>query len=274
MRQISLVVLAISLLGNPVFSDNPFLRKNTSSDSSLGVTTLKTNSNNPFLRGNLSTITSQDLDSIQDAKVIMILLDASASMAEPSSTGESRIFAAKRVLKKVLSEVDSTAMIGLRVYGSSSPSLNDHLNCQDSKLIVSPGHNNRATIINRLREVKPSGATPISLSIREAIKDMQHLKASKKAIMLISDGMDTCGYDPCSLAGNLSMTQNGSNVQISTIGFGIQHNLAAVDQLECIAKKTEGKYYPVNNANELAESLLNSINSYTKIVTGTVRELE
>ncbi len=222
---------------------------------------------NPFMKSK-----NQNGDEFVSSKrAVMIVLDASGSMSEEAENGKTKIFAAKQVLEKVLSELDSSVKVGLRVYGSSEPSFDPFEKCQDTLLLVSPALNNRAKIINELRNIKPSGATPISLAMRRAIDDLKSVSAEQKSVVLISDGMDTCGYDPCSLAE--SMRENNLNVQFNVVGFGIKNDFNAIEQLQCIAKSTDGQFYTADTSAELTEGITDGLNRYSLNVNAEIEEV-
>lgn len=230
-------------------------------------------SENPFQKNKTKDLRNNDEESVKRAsKAVMIVLDCSGSMSEPAENGQTKMFAAKKVLEKVLAEIDPSIKVGLRLYGSADPSTTTMITrCEDTVLLVPPNTGNRATIINKLREINPSGATPISVAMRQAAKDLENIPAEQKSVVLISDGIDTCGYDPCSLA--QSMKESGAEVQFNVVGFGIKGDFAAIEQLDCIAKSTEGKFYTADTSAQLADGIMDGINTYSLTVTGTVKEL-
>ena len=237
----------------------------------ISIIALAVSANNPFLRDKVTNLDKEDI--IRNSKVVMIVLDCSGSMVDLTKNGQSKMFAAKRVLERVLSQVDSNTLIGLRVYGSSKPAFDKTTACQDSILLVAPGTNNRIAIINKLREIKPSGATPISLAMRRVIKDMEAIDSSaQKSVVLISDGIDTCGYDPCMLANSLSDSK--TKIQFNVVGFGLGDDFNAINQLKCISTSTEGKFYTAETAGELTESILDGVNSYSLDVSGQLKEIK
>ncbi len=227
---------------------------------------------NPFLRGSAATLTGGVTD--ENSKAVMIVLDVSGSMAEPAPGAPTKILMAKQVLEQVLSKIDSSIPVGLRVYGSSKPSYDPVVACQDSVLLVPIGTGNRGQMISKLRELKPSGATPISYSLRQAVQDLQRVEVANKNIVLISDGMESCGSDPCALA--QSFKAAGVKMQFNVVGFNVDSDYATRAQLECIAKSTGGKYYSATTSAELAEGVLDGMNNFKpsiNTVTGQLKEV-
>lgn len=196
-------------------------------------------------------------------RTILIVFDASRSM-EDKIQGETKIHIAKRVLEDVLLKAANNINIGLRVYGSSKPTNNPQYDCSDSKLLITPGINNRRSIISEIFKILPQGFTPITYSLSLAVQDLTAYKG-EKSIILISDGLETCGGDPCHLAQEL--TTSNIDLKIDVVGFGVKDDWEAQQQLMCIALNTYGKYFSANSAEELTQGLSESIN---KSVTGRI----
>lgn len=194
---------------------------------------------------------------------VLIVFDASGSM-EDKIKGETKVHIAKRVLENVIMKTDPNINIGLRVYGSSNPTGNQYIDCSDSKLLVLPGINNRRAIISEIYKILPRGFTPITYSLSQAVQDLIPYKG-EKVIILISDGLETCGGDPCQLS--QSLLSSGIKLKIDVVGFGVKDDWAAQEQLMCIALNTNGRYYSAENDEELTKGLSESIN---KSVTGRI----
>lgn len=214
---------------------------------------------NPFL----SNKKTKDNIYSQDKRTVLIVFDASRSM-EDKIRGETKIHIAKRVLEDVLLKAATNINIGFRVYGASEPTNNLQFDCSDSKLLVIPATNNRRSIISEVHKILPQGFTPITYSLSLAVQDLVPYKG-EKSIILISDGLETCGGDPCHLAKEL--TTSNIDLKIDVVGFGVRDDWEAQQQLMCIALNTHGKYYSADSAEELTRGLFESIN---KTVTGRI----
>lgn len=214
---------------------------------------------NPFF----NNIKSKQSSYSPDKRTILIVFDASGSMEE-KIRGETKIHIAKRVLEDVLLNAESEVNIGLRVYGLSEPTGNPYFDCSDSKLLVLPNTENRRLIVSEIYKILPKGFTPITYSLSQAVVDLAPYKG-EKSIILISDGLETCGGDPCQLAQNI----NTSNIdlKINVVGFGVRDDWAAQEQLMCIATNTNGRYFSAESAEELTKGLFETIN---KSVTGKI----
>lgn len=214
---------------------------------------------NPFLSKSKKSTSPFD----KSKRTVLIVFDASGSMEEKIGS-ETKIHIAKRVLEDVLLKADTEVNLGLRVYGLSNPTGKPYIDCTDSRLLVFPGTNNRRTIISEIHKILPKGFTPITYSLSQAVRDLLPYEG-EKSIILISDGQETCGGDPCELAHDIN-TQN-IDLKIDVVGFGIRDDYLAQKQLKCIALNTEGKYFSADSAEELAYGLSQTIN---KVVTGKI----
>jgi len=183
---------------------------------------------------------------------VALILDASGSMHARLPSGESRIAAAQKVVKGVASLVDPNAQLGLRVYGARSPASDK--NCEDSHLVVAlaPAGKAGPEIQKAVDQVKAQGWTPIAYSLEQAGADFP-ATAKERAIVLVSDGKETCKGDPVVAARALG----AKGVVIHTIGYAVDS--AARMQLEGIARASGGKYFEAPDAPELAATLKSAL---------------
>ncbi|HOZ88489.1 MAG TPA: VWA domain-containing protein [Bacteroidia bacterium] len=126
---------------------------------------------------------------------VLFIFDASKSMvAKHDNT--SRIEGAKTLFYKFIDSLsrDKTMQFALRMYGHTvkyPPG-----DCKDSKLIVPFAPNNTGMIKQKVKEARPTGITPIEHSMTEAANDFKDNK-SNNVVILITDGIEECGGDPC-----------------------------------------------------------------------------
>ena len=181
---------------------------------------------------------------------ILLIMDSSGSMAADDGTGQTKIAAAKEALLGLVEELPEGANVGLRVYGHRVPNTDMERGCQDTELIVPVGPLDPETMRDRIRSYDARGFTPIGLSLRLGARDLP--AASNRTMILVSDGIDTCGAPPpCEVARQLA--RKDVDLQIETVGF--QVDAEARDMLRCIADATGGSYTDAPNAEELAERL-------------------
>jgi hypothetical protein len=223
-------------------------------------TTIQTGANSTLIQGNVEREAAP--------LSILILIDCSQSMKEDlkgffASDKQDKMDAAKKVLENAIASIPSDVNIGLRVFGQSFQN-DPYSDCQQSALLVPIGRGNRRTIIERVRQVRPYGLTPLTYGLMQAGKDLS-TQPGQKQIILISDGAETCGGDPCAYIRRL--TQMGFNIKVDIVGVGLRHDVDAKEQLNCISQSSGGKFYDANSSAELLESIRNSVK---QAVTGRV----
>jgi len=178
---------------------------------------------------------------------MVLVLDASGSMQEPHGDGRSRFRAAVGALREVVSALPGELEAGLRVYGSridDGPG-----SCQDSELVVPVGPVDKPALREALGGARPLGNTPIAHSLREAAKDLGD--EGSRTIVLVSDGEESCGGDPCQVARDL--TERGLDLHVDVVGF--QVDAAARNQLTCVAQAGRGTFYDAPDADALVSQL-------------------
>jgi hypothetical protein len=192
---------------------------------------------------------------------ILFLVDASLSMKDNLGKGDQKMDAAKRVLQQALMKIPTDVKLALRVFGHfNSPMLDP---CSATALLVPPGTNNRRSIVSKMSQIRPTGMTPLTYAISQAAEsDLAHLPG-KKTIILITDGEDTCGFDPCAYIQTLPA--RGISLKVDVLGLALHRSERS--KLDCIAKSSGGKYYDNDTAAKLVESVSHSV---SQALSGTV----
>jgi Ca-activated chloride channel family protein len=176
-----------------------------------------------------------------------LVLDASGSMKEPHGDGRTRFQAAVDALREVVGALPGDMEVGLRIYGSK---IDDGPgSCKDSELVVPVGPLDTGALRSALGKARPLGNTPIAYSLREAAKDLP--SEGPRTIVLVSDGEESCGGDPCEVARDLS--KQGLDLHVDVVGFQVDDK--ARNQLTCIAQAGRGTFYDAPNADALVSQL-------------------
>ena len=100
----------------------------------------------------------------------------------------------------------------------------------------------RGQMINQLRSLRPHQGTPLADGILEAGRLVDGVN-KESTILLVSDGGESCGGDPCAVARNLARQKPHLKINVVDIGGS---GAAA-----CVAQATGGKVYSVSNISEL-----------------------
>jgi len=173
----------------------------------------------------------------------LFILDASGSMWGQIK-GKPKITIAKEVMAKLVPELPDNARIGLIAYGHRRKG-----DCNDVETLVKLAANDKQTVLKAVKGLNAKGKTPLTRSVNQAI-DMLRSEENSSTVILVSDGIESCGGDPC--AAVKAAKASGVNFILHTVGFGLSKKESA--QLQCMAKAGGGEYFQANNAEELLKS--------------------
>ncbi|MDR1167834.1 MAG: VWA domain-containing protein [Heliobacteriaceae bacterium] len=186
---------------------------------------------------------------------ILFILDFSSSMNE-TLHGVPKIDLMLSTMREILPKINPNTSIGLRVYGHRMPfTAFDACRASDLVTAVMPG--GAKSIENSLSKLKPRGMTPITYSLKQAVRNDFLGFSGKKHIILLTDGGENCDESPCAYV--MELIKIRSDIFIDVIAFNI-NNAEDLEQLQCTALVTRGKFYSANTAGELVKSLNNSVN--------------
>lgn len=185
---------------------------------------------------------------------ILFILDFSNSMTE-SLEGSRKVDLMLNTMKEILPKINPETWVGLRIYGHRM-GFTPMEACRASKLISPITTNNSENIGAALSQVKPKGMTPITYSLKQAIRYDFMGFPGKKHIILLTDGGENCDESPCTFVMNLIRIRR--DVTIDVIAFNIKDQ-DDLEQLECTALVTSGKFYNAQTAAELLNGFNNSI---------------
>jgi Ca-activated chloride channel homolog len=175
----------------------------------------------------------------------MLVLDASGSMWGVVE-GQTKIAAARQAVGAILGRWKPGDRLGLMAYGHRSKG-----DCRDIEVLAPVGVVDRDRILATVAALNPKGKTPLAESLRQAAAQLKSTEA-KATVILVSDGIETCGADPCAVAAELKRAGVGFTAHV--IGFDVADPLAKA-QLQCIARNTGGVYLDARNAGELETAL-------------------
>lgn len=175
---------------------------------------------------------------------VMIVLDASGSMWGKIEN-ESKIVIARRVINDLLRNWDKEIELGLAAYGHRRKG-----DCNDIEVLVPVGKNKQKEVLAAVAQLQPKGKTPLSNAVRMAAEALKYGE-DQATVVLVSDGKETCGVDPCQLGKNLE--KNGVDFTAHVIGFGVKKT--ETSGLRCLAENTGGLYAAAKDAGSLKLAL-------------------
>lgn len=216
--------------------------------------------NLPVIADNYNIYRGGTTPNIDKNERVLFILDFSNSMSEYLD-GRRKVDLMIDTMRKILTEISPNISVGLRVYGHRT-GFTPFEACRASSLISPINPENGFNIQNQLSEIKPRGMTPITYSLKQAVKNDFLGFTGKKHIILLTDGGENCDESPCKYV--MELVQIRKDVTIDVIAFNIddEDDLA---QLECTSMVTSGKFYNAQTAAELARSLNNSISGLKEV---------
>jgi len=190
---------------------------------------------------------------------ILILLDGSGSMKQKLADGNEKFQDATELILRIMDSVyaiNGNVEFSLRVFGHQQYVV-EH-NCIDTKNEVPFTKNNRAAMASRLKEITPSGVTPIAYSLNEAavrdITDEEHIVYN---IVLITDGIESCGGDVCAVMADLKKKKIFFKPHV----VGLESEGSMKKEYECM-----GEYLKVSTAQDKA----NTTNAIVNAIKPTI----
>jgi Mg-chelatase subunit ChlD len=177
---------------------------------------------------------------------VMFIFDSSGSMKKQIESGESRSEAAKRAMVKALSEMPSGTRLGLLMYGHRRAK-----DCTDIEIVSPIGTADGVGISASIVAARPKGETPIAAALERAASSFAPMAGQSNSIVLVTDGIEECGGDPCAAA--RAIREAGLGIKAHVVGFTL--NEKQRQTVQCVADETGGKYFDAQDANGLSGAL-------------------
>ena len=185
----------------------------------------------------------------------MLIFDASGSMAGTAKLGVStavpltRIDKVRSALARVLPSATRYRRVGLITYGPGP-----YAQC-NVKLNLKPVANAASLIMRDVETLVPAGKTPLSEAVQQAA-DVLKYRDQPGVIVLLTDGEETCGGNPCELGKKLRAEVAGLVVHVVAYrvkDFTWMGGQSILDT-KCLADENSGLYIEAGSEDELAEA--------------------
>lgn len=210
------------------------------------------------------------VNNARQADIVELVVDYSGSMY-------GWIAETKAALNSILAGMAGAKNLGVRVFGNDIPketivksiirdargkyTVQTKTNeltvnsCKFTKQIVPIGTHSSNDIIAQLDSVRLGGSTPLTLGLQQTVsQDLSKFPYNlKKKIVLLTDGGENCGGDPCAYINSLVAQRKDITVDVIYTGGGYSN-------LACLTKATGGRFYNIRDAYQFQNVLYNSVN--------------
>jgi len=205
---------------------------------------------------------------------VELILDASGSMAQRIG-GETRMTIAKRVLREVIAAIPDREGInvGLRLYGHRGDNTlaGKAVSCRSSELVVPIEGVDREAIAERVEAAQATGWTPLARSLELAGEDFPPAAPGVvNAVVLVTDGLETCDSDPCAVAASL----HASDIELTSHVVSFALDAEERQTLGCISENGGGLLLDAQEADELLEALFTILEELEVVERSGILELE
>lgn len=179
----------------------------------------------------------------------MVVLDGSGSMAAADfpEGAPNRIDRVRLALSRVVPDASQVRRLGLVIYGPGK----SERSCRHVDLKFPPRPQAARDILQFADQMRPAGRTPLTRSVAVAVDALKDSPRPAEVVVL-TDGEDTCGGDPCDLARRLKVEAPG--IRVHVVGFRLpSYNETAGAQ--CLATETGGLFVTAETTDELTDAL-------------------
>lgn len=193
---------------------------------------------------------------------ILFVFDGSQSMYGRWQS-DIKINIAKKLMSNLLDSLASfdNIQIALRVYGHQK--VYPPADCNDTKLEVPFAPDNFVKVKNCIQGIIPKGTTPLAYSLTQTVNDFPPCDNCRNIIILITDGIEECGGDPCEASKLLQ--KHGVSMKPFIIGIGRDFKEA----FDCV-----GTYYDASSESAFQHALNTVITQALSATTMQVNLLD
>ncbi|MDP9315821.1 MAG: VWA domain-containing protein [Chloroflexota bacterium] len=256
-------VIAVATAIPPTTTPQPTVRP-----TSAPPTTTPPPTEVAVISGTLQVSASDESIFVTTPRNIEIIFDGSGSMRRKVAGSDTeRWQVAQEALRAFLTSggISPQTNVALRTYGRQRT--ND---CGDYEVVQNLSLYNRETLLSVVDTLVPvpGARTPLAFSIRAAADDLRAAEGST-ALIVITDGDETCNGDPAAEAANF--VKDVPERKVHVIGFALD-TPGDNAKLQQIAQNGNGLYFDASNGAELAAALAQTIQLPYQVVTSEGNE--
>lgn len=292
MKKILVLLLLVALTSGSAFAAK--YKVNSSGVVKSSVGTVQNSQGNVINQNYINTYLApsyiqQNTVNQNATPIVEIVMDYSGSM-------KNWIDVAKRSMSAIVAQIPSSTKLGFRVFGHDNYGNNPTLGAkiQDVSKLIKKGNKikvvtqpnpvgsstgvcaatkqvtaifsaNASAIINGMNSVDIGGATPMVYALDRAVyQDFANFDVSTpKKIVLITDGGENCGGDPCEFARRLMSKRTDVHIDVVLVS-------SYSNSLSCLSTTTGGHFYNINNLSDFTTVVNRSIQSVPTNMSGNI----
>lgn len=283
-RYIILSIICTILISGMAFGAK--YKVNTSGAVKNQQGTVIKQSQNPYSVYTPSTYNAKTQTSSSQVQYIDLVMDYSGSMSR-------WIEQAKRTMTSIIAQIPSSTKVGLRAFGQATSGINtapqmgtvtgtkkvngkiqvitksnqqnnSFTGCTATSKLVTLSNANSATLIMGMNSAQIGGSTPMVYGMQRAVAEdfTGYDRTSPKKLILVTDGGENCGGDPCKFAKELMRQRSDIHIDVILVDSGS-------NRLSCLATTTGGHIYKVNDISKFSTVLTQSMQAQPKTSTTT-----
>lgn len=169
---------------------------------------------------------------------MVFVVDGSGSMRDGIAGAPSRMAAAKSSINRVVKSLHKDIRIGMVSFSDCGATRNSRYYSAAE----------RGQLLGRIDAIRPGRRTSLAASIRRA--GALATRRAETVIVVVSDGEDTCGSDPCAAARLIRGRKPNLKINVIDLSGG-----ASAAVLQCIARAGGGRVFTPNSAGQMTSQL-------------------
>ena len=191
---------------------------------------------------------------------LLLLIDVSGSMRDEIGGGNStvKITAAKEAATAAVRRAARRGKVEIAVLAFEGDCANPVPRFLDFT-------NDFSALDRFISSLQPGGGTPMAPALLFAnrfMKDKGAASARDHMVVLLADGQNDCGSVTDALA---ELSTTGIIFRHETVGFGIEPNSAAANDLRSIATESGGEFHHAADAAQLGDLFMKFVDTFTVI---------
>ena len=282
MKKIIFLILTAVLFTGVCIAATYTIKTNTSGQTTIkspSKTQTTTTTTNYYNNYNASQYVQNNTVNSSYAGIIDIVMDFSGSMSDV-------VHVANNTMANVVAQISPSTQLGLRVFGQGNDintktlakvqkvqkttnnegktvykmQIGRHTSSSDSckatKLVTPIAQANASALISGIQSVELGGATPMVYALEQAAySDLgKYSRDVPKKIILVTDGGENCGGDPCAFAKTLMSQRRDIQIDVVLVS-------SYSKRLNCLASTTGGRIYNLSNIHQFSNVMSQSINN-------------